>query len=415
LIESTIMIHMPSTWFPRPVAVTILLIALALGCGRGKSSSGSAPPQSNAPGEAREPAAAEKHDEPSIIRLSEVARQRASIALVTVQPRSVSDVLSAPAELQLNGDRVAIVGPRVAGRVARIAVSMGDRVAVGTVLASIDSPDVGSLLASYTSAQAAESVAQRTYQREQDLFARRISAEREVLAAEAELARATSERRTVESRLQALGVALPPAGSANPAAALLPIRSPIQGTVIDRNATIGATVGPDTVLFTLADLSTLWLVAKVPETTMRDIRRGDTVTVKVDALPDQPVSGRVSYIGATVSDTTRTVDVRIDVPNGTGELKPGMFARAQFATRGTRQLSDQILIPQIAVQELNRKSVVFVPRNDGGFDVREVTVGASVGDDIEVLSGLKAGDTVVTTGSFTLKSQAVRGEAGESH
>jgi membrane fusion protein, heavy metal efflux system len=409
------MIHMPSTWFPKSVAVAILLTALTAGCGRGTSSSESDPPKASAPGDAREAAPAEKHNEASIIRLSEVARQRASIAVVTVQPRAVSEVLSAPAELQLNGDRVAMVGPRVAGRIARIAVSMGDRVAVGTVLASIDSPDVGSLLASYTSAQAAESVAQRTYQREKDLFARRISAEREVLAAEAELARATSERRTIESRLQAVGVALPPAGSPSPASALLPIRSPIQGTVIERNATIGATVGPDTVLFKLADLSTLWLVAKVPETTMRDIRRGDTVTVKVDALPDQPVSGRVSYIGATVSDTTRTVDVRIDVPNRTGELKPGMFARAQFATRGTRQLSDQILIPQIAVQELNRKRVVFVPRSDGGFDVREVTVGASVGDDIEVLSGLKAGDTIVTTGSFTLKSQAVRGEAGESH
>ena len=409
------MIHMPSTRFPKPVGVAILLTALTVGCGRGASSPASAPPKADAPGEAREPAAVQKHDEASIIRLSEVARQRASIAVLSVQPRSVSDVLSAPAELQLNGDRVAMVGPRAAGRVARIDVSMGDRVAVGTILASIDSPDVGSLLASYTSAQAAESVAQRTYQREKDLFARRISAEREVLAAEAELARVTSERRTVESRLQALGIALSPAGSPSPASALLPIRSPIQGTVIERNATIGATVGPDTVLFKLADLSTLWLVAKVPETTMRDIRRGDTVTVKVDALPDQPVSGRVSYIGATVSDTTRTVDVRIDVPNRTGELKPGMFARAQFATRGTRQLSDQILIPQIAVQELNRKRVVFVPRSDGGFDVREVTVGASAGDDIEVLSGLKAGDTVVTTGSFTLKSQAVRGEAGESH
>ena len=77
--------------------------------------------------------------------------------------------------------------------------------------------------------------------------------------------------------------------------------------------------------------------------------------------------------------------------------------------------ADRILIPQVAVQELNRKRVVFVPRTDGGFDVREVTVGASVGDDIEVLSGLKAGDTIVTSGSFTLKSQAVRGETGESH
>jgi len=410
------MIHMTSTSLREPVAVAVILFTgLVIGCGRGTSSTASATPDAPASGETREPAAVEKHDEASVVRLSDAARQRATIAVVTVQPRSVSDVLSAPAELQLNGDRVAMVGPRVAGRVARIAVSMGDRVAAGAVLASIDSPDVGSLLASYASAQAAESVAQRTYQREKELFARRISAEREVLAAEADLARATSERRTVESRLQALDVVLPQASSSGPESALLPIRSPIQGTVIERNAAIGAPVGPDAVLFKLADLSTLWLVAKVPETMMRDIRRGDTVTVKVDALPDQPVSGRVSYIGATVSDTTRTVDVRIDVPNRTGQLKPGMFARAQLATRGARERSDHILIPQIGVQELNRKRVVFVPRSDGGFDIREVAVGASVGDDIEVLSGLKAGETIVTTGSFTLKSQAVRGEAGESH
>jgi membrane fusion protein, heavy metal efflux system len=410
------MTQMTSTSLTRSVAVAaILCTGLPIGCGRGTPSTSSAPPDARAPGGSREPPTGAKHDETSVVRLSDAARQRAAIAVVTVQARAASEILSAPAELQLNGDRVAMVGPRVTGRVARIDVSMGDRVAVGTMLASIDSPDVGSLLASYASAQAAESVAQRTYQREKDLFARRVSAEREVLAAEAELAAASSARRTVESRLQALGVAPPQAGPPGPASPLLPIRSPIQGTVIERNATTGAPVGPDTVLFKLADLSTLWLVAKVPETAVRDIRRGDSMTVKVDAFPDQPVAGRVSYIGATVSDTTRTVDVRIDVPNRTGQLKPGMYARAQLATRDAVERPNRILIPQIAVQELNRKRVVFVPRGDGAFDVREVTVGASVGDDIEVLSGLKAGDTIVTTGSFTLKSQAVRGEAGESH
>ena len=408
------MIHTTSTWFTKAITlVAILVAAIGVGCGRGTSTTASAPPTAGAQGEAREPVASEKREEPSVIRLSDAARQRAAIAVITVQPRAVGDALSAPAELQLNGDRVAMVGPRVSGRVAGIAVSMGDRVATGTVLANIDSPDVGSLLASYASAQAAESVAQRTYEREKDLFARRISAEREVLAAEAELAKATSERRTVESRLHALDVALPPAGSPAPTPVLLPIRSPIQGTVIARNATIGAPVGPDTVLFELADLSTLWLVAKVPETTMRNIRRGDTVTVTIDALPDQPVSGRVSYIGATVSDTTRTVDVRIDVPNTTSRLKPGMFARAQFVTRGAHDQSVKTLIPQIAVQELKGTRVVFVPRSDGGFDIREVAAGASIGDDIEILSGLKAGERIVTSGSFTLKSQAVRGEAGE--
>ena len=400
------MSHQPSTWFATPItAAVILFTALGVGCGRG------GPP---AAGEGGEPAAPAKHDDATVVRLSDAARQRAAIAVVTVRPRALSEALSAPAELQLNGDRVAMVGPRVAGRVATIAVSMGDHVGAGTVLASIDSPAVGGLLASYTSAQAAESVAQRTHQREKDLFARRISAEREVLAAEAALARATSERRTIETQLQALGIVLPVAGSTGSASALLPIRSPIQGTVIERNATIGAPVGPDTVLFKIADLSTLWLVAKVPETTMRDIRRGDTVTVALDALPDQPVSGRVSYIGATVSDTTRTVDVRIDVPNRMGVLKPGMFARAQLTARGAPERSVRTLIPQIAVQELRGKRVVFVPRSDGGFDIREVTVGASIGDDIEVLSGLKAGETIVASGSFTLKSQAVRGEAGES-
>ena len=289
------MIHMTSTSSTKAVAVAAILSAgLAIGCGRGTSSTASAPADARAPGPTREPAEVEKDHDASVVRLSDAARQRAAITVVTVQPRSANEVLSAPAELQLNGDRVAMVGPRVAGRVARIDVSMGDRVAVGTVLTSIDSPDVGSLLASYSSAQAAESVAQRTYQREKDLFARRISAEREVLAAEAALANATSERRSIESRLHAIGVAVPPAGSTGSTSAQLTIRSPIQGTVLERNATIGAPVGPDTVLFKLADLSTLWLVAKVPETTMRDIRRGDTVTVKVDAMRTGALGGRAA-------------------------------------------------------------------------------------------------------------------------
>jgi RND family efflux transporter MFP subunit len=188
--------------------------------------------------------------------------------------------------------------------------------------------------------------------------------------------------------------------------------------VIERNAAADAPVQPDSVLFTIADLRTLWLTVRVPETSTGSIRRGQKVRITVRALPDQPIDGTVDYVAPIVTAATRTVDVRLQVPNAQGALRPGMSATARFdiaAVASAAGAGDRLLIPRAAVQELNQATVVFVAEGERRFEARPITLGSTYGSDVEVLSGLEAGDRIVVRGAFTLKAQAVRGAAADPH
>jgi RND family efflux transporter MFP subunit len=199
---------------------------------------------------------------------------------------------------------------------------------------------------------------------------------------------------------------------------VLTVTSPIAGTVIERTAAADAPVGPDSVLFTIADLSSLWLTVRVPETSAAAIRHGQTASVVVGGLPDRPVVGRVEYIAPLVAPGARTVDVRVQVPNRTGELRPGTSASARFDLPEAKPPSGsemRVLVPRTAVQELNQQNVVFVPTEERHFKAQAVTLGYSYGNEVEVLSGIKAGDRIVVQGAFTLKAQALRGAVAHPH
>lgn len=231
---------------------------------------------------------------------------------------------------------------------------------------------------------------------------------------------------------------------------MVTITSPIAGTVIERTAAADAPVQPDSVLFTIADLRSLWLTVKVPELNAPRIRRGQRVQIDVRALPDTPIAGAVESVAPIVDAGTRTVDVRLSVPNSLGTLRPGMSATAKFELTGTQPPSRRsgpsasssapsasassanagapggsrpatsaaarILVPRAAVQELNQASVVFAATGEERrFEPKPVTLGASYGPDVEILSGLAAGDRIVVRGAFTLKAQAGRGGAAHAH
>lgn len=362
------------------------------------------------------PEAAETHDDEHedggarVVRLSEEAFARATLQLASVERTPLDALVLAPAALGVDVDRTASVGPRVAGRVSSIAANVGDRVRQGGLLATIESSAVAAAQADAAAAAAAEEVARRNYERERRLLARRISAQRDVLAAEAELARAVAMKKGAQGRLQALGLEQDAPGNR------IALRSPIAGTVIERGAVLGGPVTETDVLFRVADLGSLWLIAKVPETELRRVRRGQPVTISVDALPDTQAEGRVSYIAETVDPATRAVDVRVVVPNRDGRLKPGMFARARIATGASaNHTAGPLTIPRAAVQQLAGKPVVFVKTGDREFTARDVVLGETTGDRVTVVEGLEPGQQVVTLGSFVLKAEAVRGQAAEPH
>jgi cobalt-zinc-cadmium efflux system membrane fusion protein len=294
--------------------------------------------------------------------------------------------------------------------------SLGADVRAGQSLARIWSPEAAEATAALESARAAEQLARRSLERERALFERRVAAEREVLEAEAAVAKAAAETAAAAARLAAMGFSSVP-GNAHGRDPVVSVTSPIAGTVIERTASVDAPVGPDTVLFTIADLRTLWLTVRVPEGRAAAIRRGQAVDVSLAALPDRSVRGTIAYISPIVVPDTRTVDVRVEVPNRARDLRPGMSATARIdlpdAVSGGAQ-EPPLLVPRSAVQELNESTVVFVPAGERQFRAQAVRVGATYGSDVELLSGVEAGDRIVVRGAFTLKAQALRG-AGADH
>lgn len=340
----------------------------------------------------------------------------AGLAYGVVERRASAGVLAATAEIEPAADRMASLGSRVAGRVTAIRASEGDQVRAGQTLAVIQSPELGQAKADYLGAVADARVSREIADRERALFERKISAEREWRQAEADAVRAEAQKQAAETRLHALGLTdadLEPLGREEHYTSTVSVRTPITGLVAARTASLGQVVEPAAALFEVVDLREVWLVIDVYEQSLRDVRVGQKVEVRTAATGERVFTGTVARIGAVVEPRTRTIKVRVVLANPDGALKPGMFATARI--QGTlRQASEAALfVPGAAVQRDGEETVVFVPAGPRGFARKVVKTGESAEDWVQVLDGLAAGDSVVTTGSFMLKSEFRKGELGE--
>lgn len=326
---------------------------------------------------------------------------------VTTQPaesRPAGDSVVVLGELQVNEDTYAEVGTPIAARVARVMVTAGDRVSKGQPLAELDSTEVGRARAALRAARAQSALARQTLERRSDLARDQIVAARDVEASSAELARAESEERAARDSLTALG-ALSGNGSQ------FVLKAPIAGTVIDRTALLGRLVDSARPLFIIGDLTRLWLVVHAFERDALRMRPGTSATVQFPALPGQPTSGNVTWIGSRVDPTSRTVDVRIMVDNPGGNLRPGMSARALVPLGDSAETV--VAVPVEAVQRGPEGWCVFLPTaEEGVFEIRAVGRGRELGAEVEILSGLNAGDPVVKDGAFLLAAEAAKARGG---
>ncbi len=182
----------------------------------------------------------------------------------------------------------------------------------------------------------------------------------------------------------------------------LTLRSPVAGTVLERNVTQGQYVTADTPLYTLADLSRVWVLADLYEQDLGQVRAGARATFTADALPGRAREGRIEFVYPTVSPETRTLKVRLSLANGDGMLRPGMFGRVRVAGRGAQAL----VVPDEAVIDAGEHQYVFIARANGHFEPRMVWTGAEDGDRVQILKGIAEGDTVVASASFLIDSES---------
>lgn len=190
----------------------------------------------------------------------------------------------------------------------------------------------------------------------------------------------------------------------------LEVKAPIDGVIIERNATMGELVDKNKVIYTISDPSQLWAIAEVKERDIGALKVGQAAAFTVLAYPQERFHGKVILVGNQVESGTRTLEVRIAVDNAEGRLKPGMFADVEITTT---ILDNVLLIPDGAVQTDGEDQVVFVALDGNKFEKRAVKLGEEQQGRVQILEGLKAGEPVVTAGSFILKSEMLKGELGE--
>ena len=377
----------------------------------------------------RTPAPAEPDSAPAgapdgTIALSEAAAKEAGLVVATVTTITRRNQLEAPGVLALDERRTARIGSPVEGKVIEVFVQIGDRVASGKELAHMISPIVHEAWAAYRTAVAERRKAQSelTLAVQADERAGRLLADKAISEQEMQRARANrvsaeeslniiqTEIRRAEEELEHLGVtnAEDPSGESGEQ---IPVRAPLGGTVLEKLITEGGAVTPGTPLFVVSDLSTLWALAEIDETSLPHVKPGAPVEVKVAAYPTEAFAGAITWVADTVNPKTRRITVRCTVPNGSGRLKPDMYATVMLGEGEPRPM---VVVPSQAVQDIGGKPVVFVETASGRFARRDVTVGADVGGQIEITSGLRAGERAVTAGAFLLKSELLKSGTPEN-
>lgn len=345
----------------------------------------------------------------SILVLDSTAQRLVAIQLETVTAGG-GDNLIANGTITYDANRVSVVASNVSGRLVTVRADLGQPVAAGALLATVESPEVGAIRGDLERARSIVEIAQRNYDREKRLYEQQITPQRELLDAEATLRTAEADFRSATARLSAIGATNAGGGEG----ATFGLAAPIAGVVVDRTASPGQSVGPTTSLFTIADLRYVWINVDVYEGDLARVRTGAAASVSPSAYSTEQFVGRVTYAGGVVDSASHTFKVRVEVRNADRRLRPGMFAQVRIATARTAAADAQISIPAIAVQELNGKQVVFVSTaTDGQYVAREVTLGNRTAGRVAVTKGVRAGDRIVVNGAFQLKVELMKASFGE--
>jgi cobalt-zinc-cadmium efflux system membrane fusion protein len=325
----------------------------------------------------------------------------AGIATAKATARENAPAVTAPARLTYDATKLAHVNARSAGVVRSLRVDVGARVKKGQALIVIDSPDVGADRARLAAAQSSVRVAEENFNRAEQLQREGITSRKSMLEAQRELDMAKSEHAALAAALSVMG--------GGGAAGGYTLTAPIDGVVTERKATIGKLVGSDEVLFEIVDTSSMWADAEIAENDLQKVAVGQRVTLRVDGLADREVSGTIAYVAPAVDPHTRTSKARIPLSNEDGTLRANMYAQARVVTGASRT---SVVVPRNAVQRAKDVHLVFVRLTATEYETRRVQLGAADAETIEVVKGLRAGEDVVTTGSFLLKTETLKDSIG---
>ncbi len=316
-----------------------------------------------------------------------------------------------PGQIAINADKMAHIVPRVAGIVREVKANLGDKVQTGDVMAVIDSRELADAKADYLASMERLELAQANFERQERLWKKEITSEKEYLNSRQSLAEAKINIRATKQKLISMGFTsayldtLP--AEPDELFTRYEVVAPISGTVIEKKVAFGEVLKDDAEVFIVADLSTVWINLQVFKKDLPLIRERQPVRLTEQSyLPD--THGVIDYVGPIVGAETQTATVRVVQPNPSGELRPGLFVNAHVTVKST---STDVLVHKDHIQNLADTPCVFV-QVPGGFELRLVTVGDSDGEYVAITKGLAAGEKYATKNSFLLKAELDRSSGG---
>ncbi len=333
------------------------------------------------------------------------------IEIAVVDYSSMKPALTLAGKVAYGEDRYSKISSPLQGRVVEVRAKLGDHVKSGDVLLVIDSPDITAAYSEFVKEASDLQFATRAYELAKDLYENKALPLKDFKQAENDLIKARAGFRRAKERLLSLKV--PAAELEKPLAeqtisSRFELRSPLAGTVVERTVTPGQSVGgdPSQVLFTVADLDTLQVVADVYERDLDLVEAGQVATVTVEAYPGIGFPAAITAIGDVVDPNTRTIKVRAWASNEQHKLKPEMFARLNIQVGDTKPI---LAIPKEAVLEVDGKQFVYVVEGESRYVKREVKVATASGDQVRVVEGLRSGERIVTKGAVLIKGQEAKG------
>jgi cobalt-zinc-cadmium efflux system membrane fusion protein len=335
--------------------------------------------------------------EPGVVRYAAGAPQLSSLRVrsVTDEPMPVAEPSNA--RIAYDENVTARISSPIAGRVTALRAEIGDLVSRNAALLEIDSPDYAAAEADWRKAKADEVRKKLAFDRSNRLLENEVIARKDYESAEADYQQSAAETWRASLRLRNLNAVGHEAGR-------FLLKTPLAGVVADKQVNPGQEVRPDlpNPLFTITDITHLWVIIDLPERNLGNIRPGQAVSIETDAYPDQRFAGQVERIGLALDPTTRRVQVRCSVRNPDKRLKPEMFARVTFVAEDGKKA---VRVPNTSLIVNGIDSYVFVEKQPGVFERRRVNVALRGADSSFIDRGIASGDRVVTEGTLLLNSE----------
>lgn len=376
----------------RPALLAALLAATVLaGCGKGQDKGGAA-----------EPAV-----DPDLVVVSTEMARNFQVAPLALQ--MISTERDLPGRIDANEQLVTRIGASVTGRVTEVFAEVGARVRAGQELARVSSPELTNAQLAWLRAHSATNQAQRAVERAQQLIQADVIGSAELQRREAELSIARAELRAATDQLLLLGVSesyIERLRTKGQLSSYAGVNAPRSGVVIERKISQGQVAQPGDPLFTIADLSKVWVVGALPEQDASAVQMGQRVEIRVPALPQRQFKGKVVFVSDTISPETRTLVVRTEVDNADRALKPQMLATLRIIGAARQQPA----VPEAAVVRDNDKDHVFVQVASGQFRLTPVELAPASSGLRPLLKGPAAGTPIVVDGAFHLNNERKRAE-----